>query len=83
MPDNDARYNRDDDQKPGSPPRSATEPARAEGSARSAKTQTDPPTGEPRKTAAEPGLSAARRTRLASKAQPPRVTAESPREVRP
>ncbi len=49
MADTDARYNRDDDQKPGSPPRSATEPAGAKGSARSAKTLTDPQTGEPSK----------------------------------
>ena len=48
MPDTDARYNRDDDQKPGSPPRSATEPAAAKGSSDSAKTLTDPQTGEPR-----------------------------------
>jgi hypothetical protein len=47
MPDTDARYNRDDDQKPGSPPRSATEPAGAKGSSRSPKTRTNPQTGEP------------------------------------
>ena len=49
MPDTDARYNRDEDQKPGVPPRSATEPGDAKGSGRSAKTLTDPQTGEPRK----------------------------------
>jgi hypothetical protein len=54
MPDTDARYNRDDDQKPGSPPRSATEPARAKGSSASPKTRTDPQTGEPRKAPPKP-----------------------------
>ncbi|MBS0360701.1 MAG: hypothetical protein JSR98_04930 [Proteobacteria bacterium] len=54
MADRDARYNRDEDQKPGSPPRSATEPAGAKGSTRSPKTQTDPSTGEPRKTPPAP-----------------------------
>ena len=46
-PDTDQRLNRDDDQKPGSPPRPATEPAGSEGSSRSDKTLTDPATGEP------------------------------------
>jgi hypothetical protein len=54
MPDTDARYNRDDDQKPDTPPRSATEPAGAKGRALSDKTQTDPQTGEPRKTPPKP-----------------------------
>jgi hypothetical protein len=54
MPSHDARYNRDDDQKSGSPPRSATEPGGAKGSARSTKTQTDPATGEPRKAPPKP-----------------------------
>ncbi len=39
-------WNRDDEMKPGSPPRSTTEPDRA-GSTDSPKTMTDPPTGEP------------------------------------
>ena len=39
---------RDEDLKPGSPPRPATEPSGAEGSQRSSKTLTDPATGEPR-----------------------------------
>jgi hypothetical protein len=47
MPDTDARYNRDEDQKPGAPPRSATEPKGADPSSRPAKTRTDPQTGEP------------------------------------
>lgn len=49
MPNSDIqkRYNRDDDQKPGRPPRMAQEPAGAEGSARNSKTQTDPASGEP------------------------------------
>ena len=42
----DAEYNRDQDQKPGAPQRPATEPHGAEGSAQSAKTLTDPATGE-------------------------------------
>ncbi|HLZ75214.1 hypothetical protein [Phenylobacterium sp.] len=54
MPNTDARYNRDDDQKPGSPPRPATEPAGAHGSSRSDKTRTDPATGEPRKSPPKP-----------------------------
>ncbi|HEX3888240.1 MAG TPA: hypothetical protein VHW05_12140, partial [Phenylobacterium sp.] len=54
MPNTDARYNRDDDQKPGAPPRPATEPAGAKGSARSAKTATDPATGEPRRRPPKP-----------------------------
>lgn len=47
MPDRGQHWNRDDDQKPGDPPRSATEPKGSEGSARSSKTQTDPSSGEP------------------------------------
>jgi hypothetical protein len=43
----DARRNRDDDLKPGSPPRPATEPQGASGSSRNAKTDVDPATGEP------------------------------------
>jgi hypothetical protein len=54
MANTDTRYNRDDDQKPGTPPRPATEPGGAQGSSRSAKTLTDPATGEPRKTPPKP-----------------------------
>jgi hypothetical protein len=54
MPNTDARYNRDEDQKPGAPPRPATEPAGAGGSARSAKTQTDAATGKPRRAPPKP-----------------------------
>ena len=43
----DAQYNRDQDQKSGSP-RSATEPQGSEGSSRSDKTLTDPASGEAR-----------------------------------
>lgn len=43
----DPSYNRDDDQKPGRPQRTATEPRGSEGSARSGKTLTDPASGEP------------------------------------
>ena len=47
MPDPDLqkRYNRDDEQKPGAPPRSASEPNGAEGSTNSDKTMTDPSSG--------------------------------------
>ena len=62
MPDTDARYNRDDDQKPGAPPRSATEPAGAKESTRSAKTQTDPGSGEPRRGPPAPNRSASDET---------------------
>jgi len=44
----DDAYNRDQDQKPGSPQRMAQEPKGAEGSARSSKTATDPASGEHR-----------------------------------
>jgi hypothetical protein len=46
-PDTQKRYNRDDEQKPGAPPRTAYEPNGAEGGARNAKTLTDPASGEP------------------------------------
>lgn len=45
----DQAYNRDQDQKSGSPQRMAQEPTGAEGSARSSKTTTDPASGEHRK----------------------------------
>ena len=52
MPDVDpnAARNRDEDMKPTSPPRPATEPAGAKDSSRNDKTLTNPSTGEP-----EPG----------------------------
>jgi hypothetical protein len=59
MPDRDARYNRDDDLKPGAPPRPATEPAGSKSSARSAKTLTDPQTGEPNRQPPAPNRSEA------------------------
>jgi len=46
MADKDARYNRDEEMKPGAPPRSATEPGGAERSGQSGKTMTDPGSGE-------------------------------------
>jgi hypothetical protein len=58
MPDTQQRYNRDEDQKPGRPPRPATEPAGGEGSTRTAKTATDPGSGEPRPGAPAPNRSA-------------------------
>ena len=45
----DDAYNRDQDQKPGSPQRMAQEPKGSEGSSRSPKTATDPVTGAPAK----------------------------------
>ena len=56
-PDTDQRRNRDDDQKPGAPPRPATEPAGSQGSGRTAKTMTDPATGAPRPGAPAPNQS--------------------------
>lgn len=52
MPDRDpnAAKTRDEDMKPASPPRPATEPAGGKDSSRNAKTLTNPSTGEP-----EPG----------------------------
>ena len=50
----DAAYNRDQDQKSGSPPRMAQEPDRAEGSSTSPKTATDPVSGEPTSAAPAP-----------------------------
>lgn len=43
----DAARTRDEDLKPGVPPRPATEPSHAEGSQATDKTMTDPATGQP------------------------------------
>ena len=45
----DEAKTRDDQMKPGEPPRPATEPAGAKGSSDTSKTQTDPATGEPQR----------------------------------
>jgi len=58
----DAQYNRDQDQKPGSPQRSASEPRGAEGSARSHKTLTDPASGEARREGHAPNQAQADQT---------------------
>lgn len=50
----DAAKTRDEDMRPGSPPRPATEPPGAEGSSRNSKTATDPATGEPGVAAPKP-----------------------------
>ena len=50
----DAAWSRDEQLKPGRPPRSAHEPAAAEGSARTDKTRTDPATGAPVTSAPRP-----------------------------
>lgn len=52
------RWNRDDEQKPGSPPRTAYEPKGSEGSTRTPKTLTDPASGEPGAEPPAPGRSA-------------------------
>ena len=54
----DKSWNRDDEQKPGAPPRSAYEPKGSEGSARSRKTATDPVSGEPNSQPPAPNRSA-------------------------
>ena len=51
----DPARTRDEDLKPGRPPRPATEPDGAEGSTRNSKTRTDPATGQPQRGAPEPG----------------------------
>lgn len=53
----DQAKTRDDQMKPGEPPRPATEPAGAKGSSNTAKTQTDPATGEPQGKAPAPSNS--------------------------
>ena len=55
-------YNRDDEMKPGEPPRTAYEPKGSEGSTRNAKTLTDPATGEPNPGAPAPAGSTADET---------------------
>jgi hypothetical protein len=50
----DAQYNRDQDQKPGRPQRSASEPAGGGRSSQSAKTMTDPASGEQRRSSPAP-----------------------------
>ena len=56
--DNDRAKNRDDEMRPGTPPRSAYQPAGGEASSRSVKTRTDPATGEPRRDSPAPARSA-------------------------
>lgn len=63
MPTPDERYNRDEEQKPGRPPRPASEPAGAAPSTRTAKTKTDPGSGEPQPGAPAPNRSASDETR--------------------
>lgn len=60
MPDRDkTQWNRDDEQKPGAPPRSSSEPTGSKGSSRNAKTMTDPATGERDKGSPAPNQSEA------------------------
>lgn len=54
-PRSDTARSRDEDLKPGSPPRPATEPQGSEGSSDTAKTSTDPATGVPHDHAPKPG----------------------------
>ncbi|WP_296598785.1 hypothetical protein [Phenylobacterium sp.] len=63
----DPSYNRDEDQKPGSPQRMAQEPKGAEGSSRTSKTLTDPASGEPRRDRHAPNQAAADQTDGAGK----------------
>ncbi len=62
MQNTDPAYNRDEDLKPGSPPRPATEPAGAQGSTQTNKTMTDPATGAPQPGIPAPNQSEAERT---------------------
>jgi hypothetical protein len=62
MQNTDQARNRDEDLKPGSPPRPATEPAGSQGSSRTDKTMTDPATGVPQPGAPRPNPSDADRT---------------------
>lgn len=57
-PDTDARKNRDDELKPGSPPRHASHSQSSKESARTTKTLTDPATGEPRNEPPKPSRAA-------------------------
>lgn len=58
----DDAYSRDQDQKAGSPPRMAQEPAGAKGASRSSKTATDPASGEPNGKTAPPNRAKADQT---------------------
>jgi hypothetical protein len=60
MPERDIQkdWNRDDELKPGRPPRAAYEPKGSRGSSRNKKTISDPSTGEPQDGAPEPNRSA-------------------------
>ncbi|WP_374473221.1 hypothetical protein [Phenylobacterium sp.] len=57
--DLEKQYNRDDEMKPGSPPRPSQEPPGSEGSSRNDKTMTDPATGAPQPGAPAPNQSGA------------------------
>ncbi len=63
----DDAYNRDQDQKPGSPQRMAQEPKGAEGSSRTDKTLTDGASGEPRNAGHAPNQANADQTDGAGK----------------
>jgi hypothetical protein len=57
--DRGKHWNRDDEQKPGAPPRSSHEPKGSEGSSRTDKTRTDPASGEPQHDRPRPNQSSA------------------------
>jgi hypothetical protein len=57
MSEHPARYNRDEEQRPGRPPRPATEPPGSAPSTRSDKTLTDPGSGEPARPGGAPNRS--------------------------
>ena len=58
------QFNRDDDQKAGSPPRAATEPKGAKASVQTPKTLTDPNSGEPNPGPQAPNQSSSERGKL-------------------
>jgi hypothetical protein len=77
MPDpHDPAWNRDDEQKPGRPQRSAYEPKGAEGQAKTPKTFTDPASGESRDGAHAPNQAEADQTDGVRRQGPPRADAE-------
>jgi len=67
----DPAWNRDDEQKPGRPQRTAYEPRGSEGQAKTPKTFTDPASGESRGDAHAPNQAKADQTDGVRKRRPP------------
>ena len=67
----DPSYNRDDEQKPGRPQRTAYEPKGAEGDAATPKTRTDPASGESTGTSHRPNQAEADQTDGVRRRAPP------------